>query len=467
MGRKSQKIIPFLFAAAVAAIPISAQNDGRKENMVRLLQGKSVQIITDEEGRTYRKAVDATFLHNDTYLICDTAYWRVDDNIINAKGNVQLMQEGTVLTSETLDYYVDDDLAQFRGGVVQLLDKENNTLRTRFLDYNTADSIAVFFQGASMKDKDGQIIESIDGTYNSKAKLFTFSGDVNMFTDSVFIKTTVLDYHTDTERAVFSAPTDFWKDDNMLSAEKGWYDRGSETFFFTGKVHATSQNQETWSDSLYYYRNLNNVLLLGNAQMQDSTHRTSALAEYIYYEDSLAQVTMRRKAAVAVVTEENEKTDTLYFGADTLIYYTLRMCDIPESEIRNAQTRLSDILTDPVGEYRKKAAEEAAKKAEEAAKRKEMEERGGAVVPGGDKAPARGLGKGLGDDEFNEAPMVKPKKEEAPADSTALKAPADSAAMKSPADSTALKAPADSTLTTAPADSVAAAPEPRKDTTKL
>lgn len=467
MGRKSQKIIPFLFAAAVAAIPISAQNDGRKENMVRLLQGKSVQIITDEEGRTYRKAVDATFLHNDTYLICDTAYWRVDDNIINAKGNVQLMQEGTVLTSETLDYYVDDDLAQFRGGVVQLLDKENNTLRTRFLDYNTADSIAVFFQGASMKDKDGQIIESIDGTYNSKAKLFTFSGDVNMFTDSVFIKTTVLDYHTDTERAVFSAPTDFWKDDNMLSAEKGWYDRGSETFFFTGKVHATSQNQETWSDSLYYYRNLNNVLLLGNSQMQDSTHRTSALAEYIYYEDSLAQVTMRRKAAVAVVTEENEKTDTLYFGADTLIYYTLRMCDIPESEIRNAQTRLSDILTDPVGEYRKKAAEEAAKKAEEAAKRKEMEERGGAVVPGGDKAPARGLGKGLGDNEFNEAPMVKPKKEEAPADSTALKAPADSAAMKSPADSTALKAPADSTLTTAPADSVAAAPEPPKDTTKV
>ena len=86
----------------------------------------------------------------------------------------------------------------------------------------------------------------------------------------------------------------------------------------------------------------------------------------MYYEDSLARITMRRKAAVAVVTEENEKTDTIYFGADTLIYYSLRKCDIPESEIRNAQTRLSDILTDPVGEYRKKAAEEAAKKAEEA-----------------------------------------------------------------------------------------------------
>ena len=443
MGRKNKKIIQFLLAAAVAAIPLSAQNDGQKENMVRLLQGKSIQIITDEDGKSYRKAVDATFLHNDTYLLCDTAYWRVDENIINAKGNVQLMQEGTVLTSETLDYYVDDDLAQFRGGVVQLLDKENNTLRTRYLDYNTADSVATFFQGASMKDKDGQIIESIDGTYNSKAKLFTFSGDVNMFTDSVFIKTSILEYHTDTEKAIFGAPTDFWKDENMLSAQRGWYDRGSETFFFTGKVHATSQNQETWSDSLFYYRNLNNVLLLGNAQMQDSTHRTSALAEYMYYEDSLARITMRRKAAVAVVTEENEKTDTIYFGADTLIYYSLRKCDIPESEIRNAQTRLSDILTDPVGEYRKKAAEEAAKKAEEAAKKKELEERGGAAVPSADKAKGKGAGK--------------------------MEATVNSTIMAAPADTTvAAAAPADSTIAAvAPADSVAKVQEPPKDTTKV
>ena len=163
--------------------------------MVRLLQAKSVQIITDESERSYRKAVEATFLHNDTYLICDTAFWRVDDNIINAKGNVQLMQEGTVLTSETLDYYIDEDLAQFRGSGVQLLDKENNTLRTRYLDYNTADSVAVFSKGASMKDKDGQIIESVDGTYSSKEKLFTFSGNVNMFTDSIFIRTSTVRPH--------------------------------------------------------------------------------------------------------------------------------------------------------------------------------------------------------------------------------------------------------------------------------
>ena len=424
--------------------------------MVRLLQAKSVQIITDESERSYRKAVEATFLHNDTYLICDTAFWRVDDNIINAKGNVQLMQEGTVLTSETLDYYIDEDLAQFRGSVVQLLDKENNTLRTRYLDYNTADSVAVFSKGASMKDKDGQIIESVDGTYSSKEKLFTFSGNVNMFTDSIFIRTSTLEYHTDSEKAVFSSPTDFWKDDNMLSAQRGWYNRPSETFFFTGRVHATSQNQETWSDSLYYYRDFNNVLLLGNAQMQDSTHNTSALAEYIFYEDSLARVTLRRNAAVAVVTQDNSQTDTLYFGADTLIYYTLPHCDIPQPELKNAASRLSDILTDPVGEYRKKAAEEAAKKAAEAAAKKELEDRGGAAAPLAVAPPKSG-----------KAPVVPPASADstkaAPTDSTKT-APVDST-KTAPADSTHT-ALADSTIA-APADSAIAVTEPPKDTTKV
>ena len=114
--------------------------------------------------------------------------------------------------------------------------------------------------------------------------------------------------------------------------------------------------------------------------MQDSTHNTSALAEYIFYEDSLARVTLRRNAAVAVVTQDNSQTDTLYFGADTLIYYTLPHCDIPQPELKNAASRLSDILTDPVGEYRKKAAEEAAKKAAEAAAKKELEDRGGRIT---------------------------------------------------------------------------------------
>lgn len=366
MGRKSKKIIVALALLSGISFFLFARAD-EEEKYVRLVKAQSVNIITDADGKAFRKAVDATFLHNGTLLICDTAYWRVDENIINAKGNVRLSQEGTELTSEKLDYYVNDNLAQFRGGVVQLRDKENNILRTHFLDYNTADSVAVFSKGASMKDKDGQIIESLDGTYSSKAKLFTFEKDVNMFTDSVFIKTQALDYHTDSQKAVFRIYIDFWKDDNMLSASSGWYERNDEIFFFTGDVHGTTDKQETWCDSLYFYRIPNNVLMKGSIQLQDSLHNTTAVSRYLFYEDSLSTVTLRKEAAVAIVTEDElSQKDTLYFGADTLVYYTLRHCDIPKSELANSTARISEIMTDPVGEYRKKAAEAAAKAQAEA-----------------------------------------------------------------------------------------------------
>lgn len=366
MGRKSKKIVIALALLSGISFFLFARAD-EEEKYVRLVKAQSVNIITDADGKAFRKAIDATFLHNGTLLICDTAYWRVDENIINAKGNVRLSQEGTELTSEKLDYYVNDNLAQFRGGVVQLRDKENNILRTHFLDYNTADSVAVFSKGASMKDKDGQIIESLDGTYSSKEKLFTFEKDVNMFTDSVFIKTQALDYHTDSQKAVFRTYIDFWKDDNMLSASSGWYERNDEIFFFTGDVHGTTDKQETWCDSLYFYRIPNNVLMKGSIQLQDSLHNTTAVSRYLFYEDSLSTVTLRKEAAVAIVTENDfSQKDTLYFGADTLVYYTLRHCDIPKSELANSTARISEIMTDPVGEYRKKAAEAAAKAQAEA-----------------------------------------------------------------------------------------------------
>lgn len=423
MGRKSKKIIIALALLSGISFFLFARAD-EEEKYVRLVKAQSVNIITDADGKAFRKAVDATFLHNGTLLICDTAYWKVDDNIINAKGNVRLSQEGTELTSEKLDYYVNDNLAQFRGGVVQLRDKENNILRTHFLDYNTADSVAVFSKGASMKDKDGQIIESLDGTYSSKAKLFTFEKDVNMFTDSVFIKTQALDYHTDSQKAVFRTYIDFWKDDNMLSASSGWYERNDEIFFFTGDVHGTTDKQETWCDSLYFYRIPNNVLMKGSIQLQDSLHNTTAVSRYLFYEDSLSTVTLRKEAAVAIVTEDDlSQKDTLYFGADTLVYYTLRHCDIPKSELANSTARISEIMTDPVGEYRKKAAEAAAKAQAEALE-KVAGTRPGLKPDAASKKQTEAVDEPAGESAEPETPDAQPETEAPKADNVA--APKDS-----------------------------------------
>ena len=373
MGTKSQRRRLILAALFLIAAPLflSAQDStGQKDSLVRLISAKSLEQRETPEGLV-RKAMGATFLHNGTYLISDSSMWYLDSSIIKCRGNVRMLQGETELTSERLDYLIDEDLAQFRGAVVQLRNKQENILRTNILDYNTRDSVAVFSGGASMKSENGQIIESDNGRYLNPDEYFFFDGNVNMFTDSVFVKTTALEYDSTVEKAWFTAYIDFWNEGNMLSADGGWYESQPDIFFFDGDVHALSEAQESWSDTLYYYRKPGDVLMLGSAQLQDTTRSVASVSDYLFYEDSLARVTLKKQAAVALWTEEEGQLDTTYFGADTLVYYTVRRCDIPEAEIEVARARLETILTDPVADYRKRAAEEAAAAKEEAERKKE------------------------------------------------------------------------------------------------
>ena len=362
------KRLLLFICALVSVISASAQQQEQSDSLVILMSAKSAQMV-DVEGASYRKVVGpARFLHNNTYLLCDTAYWNVDRKVIDAWGNVSVLQEETVLTSDKLTYLVDQDLAQFRGSVVQLTDKDHNTLRTRHLDYNTKDSIAVFQNGGSMRDKDGQIIESRNGTYDSKMKKFVFENDVNMFTDSIFVKTRELVYESDKDLATFGSATDAWQENNMLSSNSGWYDRARELFFFRDDVHVMSEDQEGWCDSLFFHRLTMDVEMLGNAQVSDTTRNVFALAGRIEYIDTLSKVTMTRKPAVISRTDEQDgSVDTVYLGADKLVYFTQIKGDVDSLALVNAEERLKSLDVDPVGTFRRKAAEEAAKAAEQEA----------------------------------------------------------------------------------------------------
>lgn len=381
-----------------------AQNTEQKDSLVRLLGCDELQQV-EEYGQSYRKALGhARFEHNSTLLICDTALWNVNQNVINAFGNVQIIQNNTVLSSESLDYLIDQNLAQFRGALVQLRDKDGNTLRTTDLDYNTKDSVAVFRNGGALRDKDGQIIESDDGHYYSKLKTFSFTNNVNMYTDSIFVKTDDLDYNTGTNVATFGTGTNAWRDNNMLSSQAGFYERTLEKFTFFRNVHILTENQEAWADTLVYYRVPNNVEMFGHVELLDTTRNVAAVAGYVQYIDSLSFIKLTREPAVIAISEQGEKRDTAYIGADTLILRSIPKCDVDSSEISNSASRLKEINVDPVTEYRRKAYEAAKAAAEEARKKREEEDpnaagasdRGASAGKAGGKPTGKPAGKATG-----------------------------------------------------------------------
>ena len=303
-----------------------------------------------------------------------------------------------------------------------------------------------------MKDKAGQIIESITGTYDSKIKTFTFTDNVNMFTDSIFVKTTRLVYDTRSGVATFGHMTDAWRDENMLSSNAGWYDRPREVFLFYNNVHGLGETQEAWADSVYYHRNTNEIELLGNAQVTDTTRNVSALAGRIHYLDSTSTLTLTRDPAIVGITQEKDQpADTVYFGADSLVYKTVKRYEIPESTVSAAEKRLEDLGQDAIMTYRQKAAEAAAKAAEEA--KKDDPNR----PPVLDKKNLKDKDKGKDKDLVKDKDIEKDKKIESPSDNLNIQ-PTDSLNLP-PTDSLALTdslAVADSTVVEVP-----------KDTTKI
>ena len=411
-----RRTFAYLFLTALslwaAAIPARAQD---KDSLVTLVSAKSAQLI-ERNGESFRKVTGpARFLHNNTYLLCDSAMWNVTTNIIDAIGHVQIIQDRTRLSSGSLQYVVDDDLAKFRGGLVQLEDKDKNTLRTRYLDYNTKDSVAIFQNGASMRDKDGQIIESLYGSYDSKARLFVFNDQVNMYMDTTFVKTSRLEYRSDLNTAYFGYGTDMWQDDNMLSANDGWYDREKELFFFRRNVHLLTKDQEAWSDTLYYHRKLNDVDMRGAVELMDTTRNVFGLAGRVEYMDSLSRVKMTVTPAVMSIDEDQKtaRRDTVWFGADTIVYRGIKRHLVDSLWKVDADKRLADLAGDPVTEYRRKAAEEAAKAAEEAAKNNPNAQAGRDRGPGGlnrntGTKPAGGPPNKPGDEKKPDDPATSP-----------------------------------------------------------
>ena len=110
-----RRLSAYLLAALTLLGPaLPAWSQEKKDSLVTLVSAKSAQLI-ERDGQNFRKVVGpARFLHNDTYLLCDSALWNVTTNVIDAIGHVQIIQDRTRLSSGSLQYVVDDDLAKFR-----------------------------------------------------------------------------------------------------------------------------------------------------------------------------------------------------------------------------------------------------------------------------------------------------------------------------------------------------------------
>ena len=357
------RIATLLLLLLAGGFPLFAQQKkAPKDSLFRLIQADRAEQY-ERFGMQYRLVQGhARFLHNDTYLLCDSASWNVDAKFIEAFGNVQLIQNKTMLKSEEMQYWIDESRAQFRGQIVELIDKDGNTLRTDRLTYNTQDSVAVFEYGGALKDKDGGIIEGRKGTYDGKEGLFSFEERTELFLDSIEVKTQSMRYLSEEGKAYFGRNTYVWRGNGFLRADAGWYDRANQLIHFSDHVFMFDPSYDAWSDMLYYNQATGAVDLYQNAQVLDTVNKSVYLGDHLQYlpaTDSLSQRGLLTGDPAIVYYGENENhvVDTLYARADTFYVYAVPRCDVPKEEVSAAERRLEDMLYDALTAKRTEEAE--------------------------------------------------------------------------------------------------------------
>lgn len=333
----------------------AAVND--ESRLVRLIKAQSAEMYQSDFRDIRRVTGPAQFLHNNTLIICDTAIWDLKQNVVDAIGNVKIIQGKTILSSDKVHYLADSSLAQVRGSLVELLDKDSNRLRTNYLDYNTKDSIAYFYNGGSMMDKSGKVIESFYGYYHSKIERFKFLQKVEMTTDSMVLKSDSLAYWSAVNRVDFLGSTYAWQEDGFLSAMSGWYDRDKEHYNFERSAYLLNKENEVWAERILYMNDSSRAELFNNVQILDTAQSMIIFSDYAKYRGEPVYAELYKNPSIAYYSIEDGVKDTLFFAADTIKYKTVSRNSVDSLSYKAFLKRYQESKRDPIAEmYGKKVS---------------------------------------------------------------------------------------------------------------
>ncbi len=302
----------FIIVAAVMIAAAHSQEDSQPRR-VEILHANSLEFDRNLGPDVRRLIGDVRLKHEDALMYCDSAYLFSGNNIVHAYGNVHINQGDTVhLRADFIRYFGEKRFAEARGNV-ELYD-DDATLTTDSLDYDIERNVAFYPSGGRIVSGES-IIESIRGYYYSNDKVMFFKDEVNVVTPDYRIKCDTLKYNTETETAFFLGPSTIITEDLHIYCENGWHNTQTDISQFNKNAVITHENQVVKADSFYYDHSGNYGKGFFNVEMTDTVERIVLYGHYSLFERE-PEYTMITDSALFV--HYDEENDSLFLHADTL-----------------------------------------------------------------------------------------------------------------------------------------------------
>ncbi|WP_461099319.1 OstA-like protein [Spirosoma luteolum] len=316
----------FLLLCLLTTASVQAQTGrppvaGGVGEKVELLPGADSLVFVNQPGQAIRKIYNnVRFRQKGVLMYCDLAVQNVTTNVIEAYGNVRLVQGDTItVRGDTMFYYGNTRQANLNGRV-SLRDRKM-TLTTDRLDYDMLTGIAHYPPGAPNRpgrivDKEN-VLTSREGFYDTRSKLFTFRQNVRLVNPKGTLTADSLLYNSLTKIATFQGPTRIINKDGVLTAVAGEYNTTTGVSNFQRRATVETPKYRLTGDTLYYDNTADLGIASGHVIMVAKDRKAVITGDYVRYNGKagVSRVT-GHPVAKSVVSD-----DTLYLRADTLFSY--------------------------------------------------------------------------------------------------------------------------------------------------
>lgn len=257
---------------------------------------------------------NVVFRHDEALMYCDSAYFYEASNSLRAFGHVRFNQGDTLQGFGDMLYYNGNTKKARLRHHVRLLHR-TTTLTTDSLDYDRNQDLAFYRTGGTIKDS-LNTLTSVWGQYRPNLNEALFQQDVHLDHPSFVLDADSLKYNTKTYVATLIAPTTIvYEEETTILSDNGTYNTSSEqSHLFDRSQVIHNDGKRMTGDTIFYDKKRGNGRVKGHFVMADTVQKATLYGDYgEYYEaDS------RGMATDSAMLVDWSKEDTMFIHADTL-----------------------------------------------------------------------------------------------------------------------------------------------------
>lgn len=285
---------------------------GQEPTRIELVHADRMQFDR-ELGEDVRRLINNVhFRHEDADMYCDSAFLIASTNSIRAYGNVYIQINDSVSIYGDVLYYNGNSRLAEMTGAVRLIDPQM-TLTTRQLFYDLDANTGHYVVGGKIVDLDNELT-SMEGYYFADDKDAFFRTDVVLTNPEYVMHADTLRYNTLTEIAHFFGPTTITSDANTIFCRNGWYDTRNDIARFSKDALFSNNEQSLTGDTLFYDRGRGYGRADMNIVMRDSVQNTVITGHFAEHFENEGLSIVTWDALMIHISDG----DSLFMHADTL-----------------------------------------------------------------------------------------------------------------------------------------------------